>query len=810
MFDTAMLVRQPHHLALERLAARSLVADDFVAAHAYADRRCRIEPPAQAHCFVLRAEAAWRLGRRDAALADLTRAIGIAPHDIGALRRIVAWGEPDDRRAAAKALLAHDRHPATLRTAIAALRETGEQAWAAFAVFDGYVSGWVAWAGGARIEARLASDDGTLTSFLGPNALHPLAGDDVQATTFRIRRPLSSAPQQLTLERDGETVLAVRMKPNTISPLDRRPRSSESSVAAQLPTVIVPVYGDHDATRACLESLIKASASTMPGGVQSQPFNVLVIDDASPEPELRHYVRELALDGQIELLVNPVNLGFVGAVNRALEHVDEGDVVLLNADTVVPPGFVERLAAIAHSAPDIGTVTPLSNNGEFFSFPSPNSVNPLPAYDEIIALDRAAARTNDGVIIEMPSGIGFCLFIKRECLDRLGGLSESFARGYLEDVDLCLRARAHGFRNVCASSVYVGHHGSRSFRTEKRSLVLRNLGVLEHRFPAYRNECRAFEARDPLRPARAAIEQALPRAEKPQVLITAGRGVSLALAKARAAQLEQVGRRAIFLLPEGNHLRLVAADGEAPQSILLSFDTAESNIKAALELARLNITHLEQIDVELSPTLIDLARNLDIKVDCWISTESSLEHADIVDRLLAPSEAARSFALARRPELQIELRPWTIAPIDLPPPAADAPRSLAIVPAAASVASWQAIRALALKFNNAGLEVPIVVAGETVDDGKLMSFPGVFVTGAVTTDETIEALTLHNPGWIVTDFEKPLFGHPVVESVRQMARPVAYRDWTNGLVPPRDGDLAIASEADADAFSAAIAQWIGA
>jgi len=124
------------------------------------------------------------------------------------------------------------------------------------------------------------------------------------------------------------------------------------------------------------------------------------------------------------------------------------------------------------------------------------------------------------------------------------------------------------------------------------------------------------------------------------------------------------------------------------------------------------------------------------------------------------------------------------------------------------VASWQAIRALALKFNNVGLHVPIVVAGETVDDGKLMSFPGVFVTGAVTTEETIEALALHNPGWILTDFEKPLFGHPVVESVRQMARPVAYRDWTNGLVQPRDGDLAIPSDADADAFSAAIAQWI--
>jgi GT2 family glycosyltransferase len=100
-------------------------------------------------------------------------------------------------------------------------------------------------------------------------------------------------------------------------------------------------------------------------------FRVLAVDDAGPNPMLRTYLAHLAKEKRIDLLVNPVNLGFVGAVNRAL---GEGDVILLNADTVVPPGFVERLAEAAHSAADIGTVTPLSNNGDIFSFPKPGDL----------------------------------------------------------------------------------------------------------------------------------------------------------------------------------------------------------------------------------------------------------------------------------------------------------------------------------------------------------------------------------------------------------------------------------------------------
>ena len=273
---------------------------------------------------------------------------------------------------------------------------------------------------------------------------------------------------------------------------------SLETLRTQQVTVIVPVYRDYDATRVCIETLLSE--------LKASGHRAILVDDATPDPRIAKCLVKSATDGRVEVIINAHNLGFIGSVNRALERIKQGDVILLNSDTIVPRGFIDRLAAAARSSPNIGTVTPLSNNGEFVSFPLPNFANPLGSRREVERLDSIAARANRDMVVDIPSGIGFCLYVTRACLDRVGPLSEEFARGYLEDVDFCLRARDQGFRNVCAPSVYVGHAGSKSFGREKRSLVVRNLRVLERRYPGHRSECAAFLEADPLRPARQGLE----------------------------------------------------------------------------------------------------------------------------------------------------------------------------------------------------------------------------------------------------------------------------------------------------------------
>jgi O-antigen biosynthesis protein len=804
-FSAVNLVVSHSHTTLERLAAQALIARDFPAAFKYADRRCRVGPPPAAHCFVLRAEANWKLERKEAALADLAEALRVDPSDLGANRRMLAWATDDRRRTAAANLVSRDSNPAILRAAIAELRRAGEQHWAACSVFDNHVTGWVAWTEATIIEASLATEHGMLTSMLEPNSFHPLAGMDVQATAFLVRRPPSRTPQTLTLKCDGEIFQVRRLAPNVSPPPVLRTDAPRSAAPQSdiTPTVIVPVYRDARTTLACFDSLIRARASS--------EFHILAVDDASPEAELKDYLNTLAATGTIDLIVNAANLGFVGSINRALKKVAAGDVLLLNSDTIVPPGFVERLAAVAHSAPDIGTVTPLSNNGDIFSFPTPNDVNPMHDYKRILGIDRVASNANAGDAIDVPSGIGFCLYITRPCLDAVGGLSENFERGYLEDVDLCLRARAKGFRSVCAPSVYVGHHGSKSFQHEKRSLVLRNLDILDPRFPNYRRECRAFEIADPLWPAREKLDRALPWPSEPSVLLVGNQRSFAAIAEERARHLRESGKRAVLLLRDRDVFHLKAADGITPQAVQLKLGTEADIADAADIVARLHVGRVEIVEPNPLPQLVSLIRKLGIPIHPWLiagdlgEAVTSLPDATA---LLVPNKTAEAFAQARWPSRKIVRQDWPTRPLTLAPTSGTS-KSLAIVPAVPSPAALRVMRRLADRLGQQYPSGSIVIAGATCDDDRLLSYANVFITGAVAVHEIGDVLAPHHPGWLLTDFDKPVFGHPIIEATRQAAIPVAYRDWSAGSAKARTGDLAIPADVDESGLVDAVIEWIG-
>jgi O-antigen biosynthesis protein len=494
----------PHDQALEVLSAKALAAREYLAAYLLADRRCRIDPPALSHCYVLRAEASFNLGDTIAARSDLLEALQIVPHDLSALRRLFAWGTLAERENAAKSLITCEPDLRLLRSAVTLLFENGERRQANLSVFDQVIRGWVAWDTEDGVELRIASGDHLLTSAIAADPFHALTTDEIKAASFTLARPKSSSPQTVSLSIDGNAFLSRRIAPNHMAVnAPKSPRAHTPQIGAALPTVVIPVYDDFAATKACLDSVLAD-----PGcGIQ---FRLIIIDDASPDQQIAEHLQAMSVLPFVELLINDVNLGFVGSVNRALATIFDGDVLLLNADTLVPPGFVGRLFQIAQSAKDIGTVVPLSNNSGISDFPVPNQANPIGSYEEVVELDRIAQCANHGLVVDLPNGTGFCLYITRTCLSAVGHLAETYQRGYLEDVDFCLRARELGFRSVCAPGIYVGHAGSRSFGETKRALVLTNLAVIDFRFPNFRAETSSFVKADPLLQARNNIERLRP------------------------------------------------------------------------------------------------------------------------------------------------------------------------------------------------------------------------------------------------------------------------------------------------------------
>lgn len=267
-----------------------------------------------------------------------------------------------------------------------------------------------------------------------------------------------------------------------------------------LPEVVVPVYDGVEALAACLDSLRRA----LPPSARLQ-----LVDDASPDPRVRPLLERFAADPPcaLDLRRQPRNLGFVGTVDAAMARAP-GDVVLLNADTIATRGFLERLAACAASDPRIATATPFSNNAEICSFPLFCRDNPLPEEPERVA--AACRDAGPPEYPELPTGVGFCMFVRRAALDAIGGFdAETFGRGYGEENDFCRRAAGHGWRNVLCDDAWVGHRGGASFGALGLKPGGDNLARLVARYPGYNALVADFIARDPLAPRRARIEAAL-------------------------------------------------------------------------------------------------------------------------------------------------------------------------------------------------------------------------------------------------------------------------------------------------------------
>ena len=289
---------------------------------------------------------------------------------------------------------------------------------------------------------------------------------------------------------------------STIRPPPDAIKSLTDIPAAPLIDVIVPAYRGLSETRRCLESVLGARVR--------EPHEVVVIDDASPEPELSAWLRGLAGDGRITLIAHDRNAGFVASVNEGMRLHQDRDVVLLNSDTEVATGWLDRLAACAARERRAGTVTPFSNNATICSYPRFAQPNPLPEGTTTARLDAAFARANAGNCVEIPTAVGFCMFIARACLAEVGAFDEAaFGRGYGEEVDFCMRAARAGWRHLLAADTFVFHQGEVSFGGGAAEIRNRAQSVIDSRYPEFQPRVRAFLDGDPPRQWRERATEAL-------------------------------------------------------------------------------------------------------------------------------------------------------------------------------------------------------------------------------------------------------------------------------------------------------------
>lgn len=384
----------------------------------------------------------------------------------------------------------------------------------------------------------------------------------------------------------------------------RLARLTRKQTVPPLVDIVMPVYLGQAETLSAIRHVLEAEVRT--------GFELILVDDATLDSDLAADLEFLEACGLVTLLVHHQNQGFVRSINRGMAQSADRDVVWLNSDTEVYDGWLDRLRDAAYKMPKVATVTPLSNNATLCSYPRMDKNNAGELEIPWRELDRIAGQVNNERIVYSPTAVGFCTYIRRDAIDRIGILDvERFGYGYGEENDFSRRAIKAGWNNLIATDVVVRHFGAVSFGSGRAKRVEAALAIMNRRYPDYQSAVHRFLSEDPLHEARLALDHA--RLER---LKTKGRRNVLIVSHSLGGGTHQHvsdeiarlrdGGASVFILTGGiggkKTCRLSHADaGPLPafEKLEITSDRLWSTL-ACLDLDEVKIHHLIDFHVDAS------------------------------------------------------------------------------------------------------------------------------------------------------------------------------------------------------------------
>jgi glycosyltransferase involved in cell wall biosynthesis len=245
-------------------------------------------------------------------------------------------------------------------------------------------------------------------------------------------------------------------------------------VGDELASIIILCCNQLDYSRECLETLLQHTR---------QSYELVLVDNGSTDgtPEYLDSLRSRPGPERVTIVRNEKNLGFAAGCNQGLAIARGEYQVLLNNDTVLTAGWLEGLIAWSlHEWPAVGMVGPMTSWASSQQQVAVDYRSPQELQD--FAARRQREFDRQAVVVDRL--IGFCLLMRREVWQKLGGLDERFGIGFFEDDDLCVRVRQAGFKLVMALNVFVHHYGNRTFK----GLGLDAHAQLESNFAKFREK----------------------------------------------------------------------------------------------------------------------------------------------------------------------------------------------------------------------------------------------------------------------------------------------------------------------------------
>ena len=248
-----------------------------------------------------------------------------------------------------------------------------------------------------------------------------------------------------------------------------RPVASPPSETEPLVSVVVVNYNGAEEIEGCLTALAADAAAP--------PIEILVVDNASTDGSAAIADRLAVEDARITVLRSPINRGYAGGVNVALEHARGSLVAVLNIDVAVGPGWLEPLVALLEARPEAGAVCPL-----IVLQADPETINAAGQDLNVTGLGfnrwLGRPRSRAGTEPILVSGLhGGAFVIRKQIFDRLGGWDESGFL-YAEDVQLSWMLQLLGADVYCEPSSVVVHDYHLTMQPRKLFMLERNRAAM--------------------------------------------------------------------------------------------------------------------------------------------------------------------------------------------------------------------------------------------------------------------------------------------------------------------------------------------
>lgn len=211
----------------------------------------------------------------------------------------------------------------------------------------------------------------------------------------------------------------------------------------QLTSIVLLHYNRPKDVGLCLESIRRHT---------SEPYEILLVDNGSPDPKVKEYLRSIP---DIILIDIPENISMGTVTGRAVALAKGQFLTALSDDVIVTPGWLGRFLKHAENNPHVGLMGPRSN---FVSGPQlVKNMN----YKDIRQLDDFARKwssDNEGRLTPYTRLVGFCMFVRRAVVEKIGWTDPGFGFGF-DDDDFSLRVNLAGFTSAIAQDVFIHHTG---------------------------------------------------------------------------------------------------------------------------------------------------------------------------------------------------------------------------------------------------------------------------------------------------------------------------------------------------------------